>query len=126
MRRHQVSASTATGDTTKTSIGSIVVTAYAKRIVGVGAYATGGAGNTTLENVSGILELESSDVELGIQQFPLDTISLTGTGMASLNPRVWPMNIPCKGKETITGYITLDLAQTINPSARWFLITEDS
>jgi len=125
MRHCQCSAATATGDTTKTSIGSITLTAKAKRIVGFGAYATGGAGNTTLENVSGILEIESGDLSLAPQQYPLDTVSLTGTGMATLSPRIWATNIPVAGGEVLTGYITLDLAQTINPTARWFVITEE-
>jgi hypothetical protein len=124
MRHCQCSASTATGDTTKTSIGSITLTAKAKKIVGFGAYATGGAGNTTLENVSGILDVESSDLSIAPQQYPLDTVSLTGTGMATLTPRIWAVDIPCGGGEVLTGYVTLDLAQTINPSARWFVITE--
>lgn len=124
MRHMQCSASTATGDTTKTSIGNITLTAKANKIVGFGAYATGGAGNTTLENVSGILEIESSDISIAPQIYPLDTVSLTGTGMAVLSPRIWPIDIPVKGGEVLTGYITLDLAQTINPSARWFVMTE--
>jgi len=125
MQHCQCSASTATGDTVKTSIGDITLTAKARRIVGFGAYATGGAGNTTLENVSGILEVESSDISIAPQVYPLDTISLTGTGMAALSPRVWPANIPVSGGEVLTGYVTLDLAQTINPSARWFVITDE-
>lgn len=125
MRHSQCSAVTATGDTVKTSIGSITLTAKAKRIVGFGVYATGGAGNTTLENVSGILEVESPDISIAPQIYPIDTISITGTGMAALSPRIWQADIPCRGGEILTGYVTLDLAQTINPSARWFVITED-
>lgn len=124
MRHCQCSASTATGDTVKTSIGSITLTSKARKIVGFGAYATGGAGNTTLENVSGILEIESGDISIAPQVYPLDTVSLTGTGMAILSPRIWACDIPVRGQEVLTGYVTLDLAQTINPSARWFVITE--
>lgn len=124
MQHCQCSDSTATGDTVKTSIGAITLTAKAKRIIGFGAYATGGAGNTTLENVSGILEVESSDLSIAPQVYPLDTVSITGTGMAALSPRIWPTEIACNGGETLTGFVTLDLAQTINPSARWFVITE--
>ncbi len=50
MRHVQCSASTPTGDTVKTSIGTITLTAKAKKIVGFGAYATGGAGNTIGES----------------------------------------------------------------------------
>ncbi len=125
MQHCQASASTATGDTVKTSIGDITLTAKAKKIIGFGAYATGGGGNTTLENVSGILEVESSDLSIAPQIYPLDTVSITGTGMAVLTPRVWPTDIDCGGGEVLTGYITLDLAQTINPSARWFVITDE-
>lgn len=125
MRFSQVGASTATGDTTKTSIGTITITSKARRIIGIIAHALGGAGNTTLENLTGILEIESSDLDVAPQQYILDCNSITGTGMAAISPRVWPADIVCAGKEILTGYITLDLAQTINPSARWGLLTEN-
>lgn len=125
MRHSQCSAVTASGDTTKTSIGSITLTAKAKRIVGFGAYASGGAGLTTLENVSGILEIESADLSIAPQVYPLDTIAIVGTGMVQLTPRIWPVEIPCGGGEVLTGYVTMDIALAINPDCRWFVITEE-
>lgn len=124
MLKYLVSASTALGDTAKTSIGSITLPQGTKNIVGVWGYAVGGAGNTTLENVTGILELESPDINLQPCQIPLECTALTGTGMSSFTPKVWPLGVPCQGKVTITGYMTLDLAQTIGNTGRWGIVVE--
>lgn len=127
MRHAQASGSTALGDTVKTSIGQVLLPTTAKRVVGFWGYALGGAGNTTLENVSGILELESDSLNLSPMQFPLDLLACTGTlGMAVLSPRVWPVNIPNVGGVTITGYMTLDMAQSIGNTGRWGLIYEEN
>lgn len=124
MIKAQAGTSTALGDTTKTSMGTITVPATARRIVGIWGYAVGGAGNTTLENLSGIMELESPDINIQPLQLPLDTLALTGTGMSQHSPRIFPANIPVSGNEKITCYMTLDLAQTIANTGRWGLIYE--
>lgn len=125
MRHSQVSAVVAAGDTVKTSIGSITLTAKARRIVGLGGYAVGGAGLTTLENVTGILEFESSDLSIAPQQYPLDCVALVTQGVGAFSPRVWPMDIPVSGGEVLTAYVTMDMAQTIGNTCRWFVITEE-
>jgi len=119
-----VSASTALGDTTKTSIGDITLPTTAKRVIGVWGHGMGGPGNTTLENVTGIMEFESESLNLAPMQFPLDIVALTGTGMAHLSPKVWPVDWGPAANAKITGYMTLDLAQTLANTGRWGLIYE--
>ena len=125
MRHYMASSSAALGDTVETSIGAITLPKGAKRIVGFWGYGVGGAGNTTLENLSGILELKSDSLNLQPMVVPLDILTITGTGVGTLKPTVWPVNIDGVGSVTITGYMTLDLAQTIANTGRWGLVYED-
>lgn len=125
MRHVSISASTALGDTAKTSIGVISMPKSAKRIVGFGGYAIGGPGNTTLENVTGVLEIEATVLHLSPQEFPLDCLALTGTGMAVLQPRIWPISVASPGNTDIEGFMTLDMAQTLANTGRWFIVWED-
>lgn len=125
MTHGQVSKATAAGDTVKTLIDTIQLPQGAKRIIGIWAYSCGGPGMTTLENQSGILELESVDIALVPMQFPLDIISTLTSGSISLKPTIIPVNIPVKGQEKISGYITMDMAITVANLARFGIITEE-
>jgi len=120
----QVSASTATGDTVKTLIDTLTVPQSVKRIVGAWCYAVGGAGLTTLENMTGIFEFESDDLPMVPLQLPLDCVTQTGAGATAFNPRVWPLNMPVAGGEKIRGYVTMDMAVTIASKARFGFIYE--
>ena len=124
MRHSMVSASNALGDTVKTSIGDITLPTNAKRVIGVWGYAIGGPGQTTLENVTGIMEFESESLNLAPMQFPLDCLSITGTGVAILSAKVWPVDWGPAANAKITGYMTLDMAQTLANTGRWGLIYE--
>lgn len=125
MRHAMVSAKTSLNGTTKTSMGDITLPTNAKRVIGVWAHALGGAGNTTLENVTGIFELESESLNLAPMQFPLDNLTITGTLGATISPvKVWPVDWAPAANAKITGYITLDLAQSITGTGRWGLIYE--
>jgi len=124
MLKYIAGASTAAGDTTKTSLGTITLPAGAKAIVGAWGYACGGPGFTTLENVTGIIELESTDLPIVPCQFPIEpTGMLTGGGVSS-QIKVWPLNVPVNGGEHVTGYITMDMAQTVANTARFGLVVE--
>lgn len=124
MRHAMVSPSTALGDTVKTSIGDITLPTTARRVIGVWGHAIGGPGQTTLENVTGIMEFESESLNLAPMQFPLDCLSITGTGVGMLSPKVWPVDWGPAANAKITGYMTLDLAQTLANTGRWGLIYE--
>lgn len=125
MRHAMVGAVTALGDTVKTSMTAITLPTSAKRVVGIWGHAVGGAGNTTVENLSGIMEFESESLNLAPMQFPLDCLTITGTGVGVLQPRIWPVNWENVANAKITCYMTLDLAQTIGNTGRWGLLYED-
>lgn len=118
----QVSASTACGDTVKTKIDELQVPQSCKAIIGVWCYAIGGPGSTTLENYTGVFELESPDVALQPLQFPLEQVVVLTSGSAALASKVWPVNIPVSGGEKITGYVTMDMAITVANKARFGLV----
>lgn len=122
----QASVATAAGDTTKTLIETIQVPKSAKMIVGIWCHAVAGPGATTLENVTGIFELESSDVNLVPLQLPLDCVTVLTSGSTAFSPRIFPANIPVNGGEKISGYVTMDMAQTVANKARFGLIYEAS
>jgi len=124
MIKAQASAATAAGDTTKTSIDTLTVPKSAKMIVGIWAHAVAGPGTTTLENVTGILELESPDLNLQPLQLPLDCVAVLTSGSVAFSPRIFPANIPVNGGEKITGYVTMDMALTVANKARFGLIYE--
>lgn len=115
---------TASGDTTKTSLGTITTPVGTKRLVGMWSYI--GVADTTIEQVSGIVTLESDDVNLQPFQVPVSGAggSLTSGGRAMGDPKVYPIEVPVPGQVKITGYITLDAALTINAKARWGLVIE--
>lgn len=118
----QASAVTATGDTVKTSIGELTVPQTVRRIIGIWGYAIAAGAMTTAEAVTGILELESPDVNLAPLQLPLDCVSALTSGAVAFNPRIFPCNIAVPGGAKITGYMTMDMAQTGTLKGRWGLI----
>jgi len=120
---YQVGASVATTDTVEVSLGSITLTAKARMVIGVWCHAQGGAGNTTLENVTGTFRLQSSDVDLIPITLPLKLYAITGTGAVIDDVKVWPIEVPVGGTEQIECLLTLDLAQAINPTARFGLVS---
>jgi hypothetical protein len=126
MQHSLVSASTASGDTTKTLIDTVTMPAGAKQIIGVAFTVVGGAGLTTLEDVTGILELESSDFPNFMpQQFLMDEFAVLASGVGALSPRIYPMNIPCRGSERISIYATMDMALTVNSKIRAMFVYLD-
>jgi hypothetical protein len=120
--RAQASVATATGDTVKTIIDTITIPQSMKSIIGAWCYAVAGAGLTTLENMTGIFELESDDIALVPLQLPLDCVTIVTSGSVAFQPRIFPLNIPINGAEKIRGYVTMDMAITIASKARFGLI----
>lgn len=118
MFKQIVSAKTAHGDTTKTLIDTITVPQGVSALVGVAAHAVGGAGITTVENVTGYIELESDDIPITPAQFLLDCIVVLTSGVAVFKPTQWPCNIQVKEKAQIKVYVTMDLAQTVANTCR--------
>jgi hypothetical protein len=124
MIKYLSGASVAAGDTVKTSLGTITLPANSRQILGVWAYGVGGPGATTLENVTGIVELESPDVNLQPCQIPLEQVGMLTGGAFTVQSKVWPMNAQVHGTERITGYVTMDMAQTVANTCRFGLVVE--
>lgn len=122
---YQVSDATATGDTTKTSIGTITLNARATKVLGIWGYACGAATMTSGEPVTGILEVETPDLgTFQPCQVPLTPIDILTSGTTSAPIQVWPVDIPVKGQERLTGYMTMDMAMTGALKGRWGVVVE--
>jgi hypothetical protein len=103
---------TASGDTVETKIGTITLSAKAKRIIGVWAYACAGATMTIAEVQTGICRLDSSDISLAPFKFPLDQITLLTSGAVALPTHIIPVSVPVVGMAKVDAFVTMDMAQT--------------
>lgn len=121
---YQIGAAVILTDTTEKSIGTITVTGKARKLVGVWCLPNGGAGNTTLENVSGKFRITSPDVSLEPAEFPLPELTITGTGVSRGEAKVWPLDVDVPQNAKIECLVTLDLAQTINSTARFGIVVQ--
>lgn len=109
-------------ETVKTLTGTIQVPLNVKAIIGV-ASQVASAGLTTLEDLTHIIELESDDGNIqGTQQFlGFGCNTLVTSGVAALNPYVYPTNIPVQSGAHIKFSISFNKALTVNPSCRGML-----
>lgn len=121
MFKSQVSAKTAHGDTTETLIDTLTVPSDVSRIVGLQVHAVGGAGITTVENVTGKFRLRNKSTGLE-NEFLLDNVVVLTSGVGAWQPSIQPCDIPVKQSEEMEGYITMDLAQTVANTCRFRLI----
>ncbi|GAI32549.1 unnamed protein product [marine sediment metagenome] len=111
---------------TEVKIGTITLSAKAKKIIGLWAYAVGGAGVTALENVTGIVRLDSPDFSIAPMRFPLDCVAsfAASSGAVVFAPRILPVDIPAVGNGKIDCFVTLDMALTIAATSRVGVIYE--
>lgn len=125
MRKYITGSATASGDTVKTSLGTLKVPDGYKRIVGAGV-SIGGAGMTTLENISGILDLDSQDLPDVNQTIPFSCGGLVTSGGLPTPVKTMPMDIPCgNGGQTINAWVTMDMALTVNNTVRPYIVVEN-
>lgn len=117
-------AAAASGDTVKTLIETTTMPAGAIRLVGVASVNNGGAATTHSEPLTGVIDLESTDVRIQPMQLPIPMQNSITSGMVALNPYFVPVDVPLKGKERISAYVTLDLAQTGGVKSRVFYMLE--
>jgi len=118
MWKQQCSGVVAAGDTAKTSLGTLTVPGNVSKIIGLYCHALGGPGNTTLENVTGMFELESPTDPLPITQFLLDPVAEALQGV-SVRSMPWPCDIAVREGQTIQGFISMDMAQTLANTCRY-------
>jgi hypothetical protein len=121
-----IAAPVASGDTVRTTLGSITLPANAKRIVGVWAYGCAGAAITTAEAVSGIVEFEFSGLPNAPPNLdlPLDIIQVLTSGAVAFSPRVWEVDYSPAANVVITCFVTMDMAQTGALTCRYGIIYE--
>ena len=113
-------------ETTKKLIESVTIPQGVKHLVGVGAQIST-AGMTTLEDVTGILELESDDMAPwgGTQAFLVNGMqTATTSGAVALPPYIHPTMIPVTAGAHNKVSVTFNKAQTVNPSVRAQLVFE--
>lgn len=103
---------TASGDTTETLVGTITLSARARRIVGVWSTMIGAAALTHSEAISGIIRLDSPDFNVAPFKIPTPQVDSITSGMMGYEPRIIPVNIPCTGNGRLTAYVTNDMALT--------------
>lgn len=121
------SALTATGDTVRTSIGSVSLPATALRIVGVLCYACAAGAMTTAEAITGIFDLKISGIKSAPSniELPLACISTLTNGAVVYEPKVWPLVMENVANSTIEFWVTMDMAQTGTLKARGIVIYEE-
>lgn len=115
---------TASGDTTETLVGTITLSARAKRIVGVWSTMIGGAALTHSEAISGIVRLDSPDFNVAPFKIPTCQVDSITSGMMGFEPRIIPVSIPCTGNGRISAYVTNDMALTGGHKTRVGVIYE--
>lgn len=113
-------------ETTKKLIESVTIPQGVKNLVGLG-YQISAAGMTTLEDVTGIMELESDDMAPwgGTQAFLMNSMqTATTSGAVIIPPYIHPTMIPVTPGAHIKVSVTFNKAQTVNPSCRAQLVFE--
>lgn len=110
-----------TTETNKKLIDTVTVPQGYKWLTAVSPQPVAGmAGMTTLENVGGIIELESDDMSgwQGTQQFLTDTMAVLTSGVGVVKPAPIPCMVAVNGGGKIKVSYTGDLALTINNKIR--------
>lgn len=108
-------------ETTEKLIDTLDVPSGVSKIVGVRVHTLGGAGATTLENITGKFRLRNKS-RGEENEFLLDCVVPLTSGSAAIQPTLHVCDIPVSPGEKIEGYAVLDLAQTVNNSCRFMLI----
>jgi hypothetical protein len=117
MFKQVCTAATASGDTTKTLVDTITVPQGVTKLVGI-ATQMGGAGITTLEGVSGKIELESDDMNIVPANFLTGVIQVVTSGAVYAPPVILPCDYDVIAGGKIKVYITMDMALTVNNTIR--------
>lgn len=118
-----VTACTAAGDTTETSIGTITLPASARRVIGFGVN-QGGPGITSAEGTAGMFRLACNSLDITPSKYPIDGGMQLTTGVYQQDIRVWPCSFSPVANAQFTFYVTMDEAQTAANTFRGFIIFE--
>lgn len=124
MRTCDCTAATASGDTVETSLGTVTLPANAKRIIGIGIGSPGTATLTTLEAMTGFFRVTCSSIDVAPAKFPFTGPNIVGTGGTFAPFKIWPVDWQPAANAQLEFFVTMDLAQTANPTYRGFVIYE--
>ena len=117
---------TASGDMTETLLGTITLPANATRILGVGVGSPSTATLTTLEAMTGFFRVQISSIDVTPGNFPFAGPNIVGTGGTFAPFKIWAVDWAPAANAQIKIYVTMDLAQTANPTYRGFVVYEKS
>jgi len=113
-------AATATAGVVETNIGNVTLPSNASRIVGVGVQLSA-LGLTTLQTMGGIFRVSINNIDVTPAQWPLPGPVCLGTDQNAKIYAEYPVNWGPAGNSIVTFYVTMDTAQTINPTGRGFV-----
>lgn len=119
-----LTAATATGDTTETTAGTVTLPSTAKRIIGIYCYAVAGAAITTAEPVTGIFRVTVNSIDVTPGKFALDCVVVLTSGSAAFSPRIYAVNWGPAANAVVEFLVTMDMAQTGALKARGGVIFE--
>lgn len=104
-------------ETTEKLIDTITVPSNVSKLVGFRGTALGGAGITTLENITGKWRIRNKS-RGEENELLMDSVVVLTSGVAALQPAMRVMDMPVTPGEAIEVYAVLDLAQTVNNTCR--------
>ena len=117
-------AAVASGDTTETQIGTLTMPTNCKRVLGIGIGSPSTATLTTVENMTGYFRVQNDAIDVTPGKFPFQGPAIVGTGGCYCPFKIWPVDWTGVASSTFTFYVTMDMAQTANPTYRAFVIYE--
>ena len=117
-------AATASGDTVETLLGTITLPSNATRILGVGIGSPSTATLTTLEAMTGYFRVECSSIDVTPGKFPFAGPNIVGTGGCYAPFKIWGVDWSPAANAVVKIYVTMDMAQTADPTFRGFVIYE--
>lgn len=121
MYKSAVTASTALSDTTEKLLDTLTVPGDVTKIIGIAGHACGGAGITTLENVTGKMRVRNASKSWEVELL-LDVVCVLTGGVPAFRPTLHPVDLPVGQGDQIECYMTMDLAQTVANTGRVQLV----
>jgi hypothetical protein len=122
MRTSEVTAATATTGVVETVAANVTLSSNAKTIVGIGIMLAS-AGVTTLQSMSGIFRVSINNLDVTPSRWAFQGAAALGTDVSPQLPfKIYDVNWGPAGNSVVSFFVTMDTAQTINPTFRGIVI----
>lgn len=119
-----VTACTAAGDKTETSIGSITLPSNCTRVYGFGVN-QGGPGVTDAEGTAGMFRISINSLDITPSKYPVDGSLIETTACYQAGLRIWEADWTKNlANATVSFWVTMDETQTAANTFRGFVIFE--